>query len=150
MIDQLLRYDAIGWDFDGTLIEHPYSELLQDFIIAHPEKRHIIVTFRTHGYQRVMFRDMTRLYRDSPRPAAFTDILNISDKAWEQFTMYQQKRVLDQLDGPLNPWEEYYVEWKGMACHKAHVPVLVDDMTDLVMPGCIKYGIDYLHPDELG
>ncbi len=149
MIERLLPYDAIAWDFDGTLIEHPKSALMQAFIISQPQKQHFIVTFRTHGYQKQMFREMRDLYPDAPGPECFADVLNISDKAWEQFTKIETQRLMHKFAGPPTPWEEYYVEWKGLICERLKIPVLVDDRRAQVLPGCEKYAIAYLHPDEL-
>jgi hypothetical protein len=149
MIDVLRGFDAIGWDFDGTLLNHPKSNLMHAFIRAHPAKRHVIVTFRTHGYQNQMFRELRRAYPDAPGPDSFSDVKNISNKAWEEFERYASLRLVNLMDGPLRPWEEYYVEWKGMVCHQLRIPVLIDDLADHVLPGCEKYHIKYLHPDEL-
>lgn len=149
MIEQLSHVPAIGWDFDGTLIDHPNSSLIHEFILDHPDKHHYIVTFRTHGLQNTMFREMQKHYPDAPGEEAFAGTRNISDIAWEHFNHLNQLRVVNRLTGPLRPWEEYYVEWKGMICHQLNLPVLVDDLEALVLPGCEKYGIKYLHPDEL-
>jgi len=149
MIDRLLTYDAIGWDFDGTLIDHPKSSIMHEFILAHPTKQHFILTFRTHGMENSMFREMRVKYRDAPLPRCFSGTHNINARAWEKFLATQKERMLGLYHGPLTPWEEYYVEWKGMMCDKLHLPVLVDDMTAHVLPGCEKYGIAYVHPDEL-
>ena len=44
---------------------------------------------------------------------------------------------------------EPYLHWKGETCKMQGLSVLIDDMRDLVLPGCRRHGIDYLHPDEL-
>lgn len=150
MIDKLQRFPAIAWDFDGTLIDHPNSPLMHKFILSHPDKRHIILTFRTHGLQHSMFREMQqKYYPDAPGPDAFAGVHSIPDKAWERFFQTQQRRLMHQIDGPPNLWEEYYVEWKGMICQREHLPILIDDKAEHVLPGCEKYGILYLHPDDL-
>lgn len=149
MIEQLLRFPSIGWDFDGTLIDHPNSPLIHEFILAHPDMKHYIITFRTHGLQNTMFAEMQHKYPDAPGREAFDGTRNISDIAWERYSNIYQRRLVGRLDGPPLPWESYYIEWKGMTCHDLHVPVLVDDLENLVLPGCEKYGIKYLHPDEL-
>jgi hypothetical protein len=149
MIDQLLAYDSIAWDFDGTLHDHAKSALMQAFIKNHPQKQHYIVTFRTHGDQKRVFHQLRDRYHDAPGPEHFVDVLNISDKAWEQFDYVTEQRISNLVTGVLTLPETYYMEWKGMICHRLKIPVLVDDMRDLVLPGCLKYGIDYLHPDEL-
>jgi hypothetical protein len=75
--------------------------------------------------------------------------LNISDVAWEKFNNDTVRRETNQLTGPLTPSETYYVEWKGLTCHRLRLPVLVDDRRTQVLPGCEKYGVVYLHPDDL-
>jgi hypothetical protein len=149
MIGRLLTYEAIGWDFDGTLIGHPKSEMIHEFIRRQPTKKHIILTFRSHGYQRQMFREMRERYPDAPGADCFHDVFNISDRAWEQFNEMAQQRLAGQYDGPLTTAELYYVQWKGTVCHRLRVPILVDDRRDQVLPGCTLFGIEYLHPDEL-
>jgi hypothetical protein len=149
MIDQLLGYDAIGWDFDGTLVDHPKSPLMHEFINSQPNKQHVILTFRTHGMETTMFREMRQKYPTAPLPRQFTTIRNINARAWEKFIATQEGRLLGRYHGPLTPWEEYYIQWKGMECGRLGLPVLVDDMPEHVLPGCEKYGITYLHPDDL-
>ena len=148
-MDRLLTYAAIGWDFDGTLIDHHNSERIHAFIRQHVSKRHLILTFRSHGYQNRMFVEMRLRYPQAPHPECFADVINISDVAWENFDEADRQRRLHQLSGPLTQAETYYVEWKAMICHRLAIPVLIDDRRDQVLPGCKRYGIDYLHPDEL-
>jgi len=144
----LLAHPAIGWDFDGTLIDHPNSAWMHRFIHMHPEKEHVILTFRTHGYERSMFDEMQHLYPGAPSRTCFARVLNIENLAWEQV---KKTELLRQhgFRGPFTEWERYYMEWKGMTCHRLNIPVLVDDRHALVLPGCRKYSIEYIHPDEL-
>lgn len=145
----ILPYSAIGWDFDGTLIDNPRSPRMHQFILDHPEKRHVIVTFRSHGWQHSIFEEMQRKYPDAPGPDCFDSVHNIDDNAWEKFNSAEQRRLLGLLTGRLTPWEEYYVEWKGMTCHHLGLPALVDDDPKNVVPGCEKYGIVYVNPVTL-
>lgn len=147
--DRLLTYDAIGWDFDGTLIDHPKSGIIHEFIRRHPGKRHLILTFRTHGFQRQMFREMRDRYPDAPDAGCFHDVLNIANRAWVEFNAIAEQRLLQRYCGPLTKAERFYIEWKGMVCHRLRVPVLVDDRREQVLPGCTKYHIGYMHPDDL-
>lgn len=147
MIADLERFAGIAWDFDGTLIDHPKSPLMHTFICEHPEKQHVIVTFRTHGLERIMFHEMAAKYPNAPAKDQFDAVFNISDRAWAGFANAQAKR--QKLDGRLTPWEMYYVNWKGLVCSLRHLPVLVDDKTEDVLPGCEKYSIVFVHPDSL-
>lgn len=145
----ILPYPAIAWDFDGTLIDHPASLRMHQFILDHPEKRHVIVTFRTHGWQNTIFEELHRKYPDAPGRDSFDGVHNISDRAWEKFSVADERRTHGFLDGPLTLWEAYYVQWKGRTCHRLGLPVLVDDDTKNVVPGCDKFGIIYVNPVTL-
>lgn len=146
---QLERYKAIAWDFDGTLIEHPKSPLMHEYIIAHPEKTHAIITFRSHGWQRRVWDEMYDLYPDAPERDCFAGVYNVSDRAFERYDETKRLRALGRYRGPMTPWERYYIQWKGLVCKLRDLPVLVDDREDEVLPGCEKYGIHYVHPDDL-
>lgn len=148
MLDKLLSFDVIGWDFDGTLIDHPNAPAFHRFISEHPEKRHYIITFRTHGWQTRVFAELQK-YPSAPPRECFTQVFNIDDKAWEAFNRISLRRSLGIYDGPLTPWEDYYFQWKGLMCKTYRIPMLIDDMRDHVLPGCERYDIIYFHPDEL-
>jgi hypothetical protein len=144
--DLLKAHDAIGWDFDGTLIGHPASDLLHAFILAYPKKRHVIVTFRTHGMEKHVWRDLGR-YPFAPPARAFAGVLNISNAAWEDHEDALMRRGAGLLEGAATVEEALYREWKGMTCAQHGLTVLVDDMPELVEAGCRKHGVAYFHPD---
>lgn len=146
--DVLLAQPAIGWDFDGTLIDHPASEAMHAFILAHPEKRHVIVTFRTHGMERRIWRELAQ-YPGAPRSENFVGILNIEDEAWEAHNTHTIQRQIGRLSGPPTKEELYYVEWKGMVCHRHGLTALVDDNIPHTISGCEKHGIILIDPNDL-
>ena len=149
MIDQLDKFHRIAWDFDGTLIDHPKAPVMHKFIKEHSDKTHIIVTFRTHGWQKQVFTEMLTRYPEAPDKSYFDGVINISNRAWEGFTEMQRKRAAGRIHGPLSPWELYYVNWKGLVCKLKNLQVLIDDKSEHVLPGCEKYGIVFVHPDDL-
>ena len=65
MIKKLDRFNKIAWDFDGTLDGHPKSSLMHEYIIANPEKEHVIVTFRSGGWEKRIFLEMSKHYRNA-------------------------------------------------------------------------------------
>lgn len=138
------EHDVIGWDFDGTLIDHPKAQSMHDYILDHPEKTHIIVTFRSHGMERNIWRDLGRENHRAPGRAAFKDVINMSNKLFEEGYM-AQKAVAASI---VLPTKEY-LEWKGKVCHDLGITVLVDDMPAMVIPGCDRYGVLHLHPNDL-
>lgn len=137
-------HDAIAWDFDGTLFEHPLAVLMHEYIRDHPEKRHVIVTFRSGNMQ--------------GRPWI--------DYIWDELAEYEVALTKDHFDGILNMDEETFDEncaraggrimstdtykaWKGMICAANGLTVLVDDNEADTLPGCQAHGIAYVNPDEL-
>lgn len=143
----LEEHDAIGWDFDGTLYDHKASEAMHRFILEHPEKRHVIVTFRTHGIQHRVFEELAQ-YPKAPKPDAFDGVLNIEDVAWEKFSRNRHARSRGEIGPALTEEEIYYLDWKGATCAKHGLTVLVDDMVDRVRDGCEKNGVVYVNPDD--
>lgn len=143
----MLSDTSIGWDFDGTLIDHPAAERMHAFIKATPERRHIIITFRTHLLFRMIARDLS-VYPDAPPIDVFESIKGIEDRRWSAFERARTHRLAGMLKGPLTPDEIYYVEWKGDICKRLGLTVLVDDNIPHTQPGCVKFGIELVHPDE--
>lgn len=133
---------SIGWDFDCTLIDNPESELMHQYILAHPEKKHFIVTFRSHGLQNTIWEELgdTDIYPNAPNKSHFVQILNLPDEMYEQYRAFQEK-------GPQHyPIEYYlrYVEWKGRTCAFNGIDILVDDDVKHTKSGCALYGVKFL------
>lgn len=152
------RHDAIGWDFDGTLIRHTRSEAMHAYILANPHKKHVIVTFRTFGWQDRVWQHLAEIYPRAPARALFQGVVGIEQEKFfaveseddPRIALHRQHDALRTIDGKIYITEiEPYVHWKGEVCRQRGLSVLVDDMRDLVLPGCRKHGIDYIHPDEL-
>jgi hypothetical protein len=148
MIDNILSsYEQIGWDFDGTLVEHPASEIMQSYIRAAPQKRHYIVTFRTHGLLTDLPHDLAA-YRDAPPLNVFVKILSVDPDVWYAHATAEMQRRSGILKGPLTDAELLYREWKGLVCRQHGIPVMIDDNAEHVVPGCERYAVKYVHPDE--
>jgi len=143
----LRRHRAIGWDMDGTLIGHDAAPLLHDFIRSHPELRHVIVTFRSHGLETMLWRDLAA-YATAPAPACFEAVINMDDDIFASFQRWRRWRDAGRHAGPPAPVEERYLAWKGRLCAERGLTVLVDDMTEHVRPGCARHDVALLHPDD--
>lgn len=152
------RHDAIGWDFDGTLIRHARSDAMHAWIRANPHKKHVIVTFRTFGWQERIWEHLADAYPQAPARELFQDVIHIDQNLFVAVDSEQDPRIdlhrrhdaLRTIDGRIYITEiQPYLHWKGEACLKHGLSILVDDMRDLVLPGCTTHGIEYLHPDEL-
>lgn len=148
MFQDLDKFNSIGWDFDETLVGHANSYKIQEYIRENPKKKHYIITFRTHGYQYQVFDDLA-MYPHAPKPQAFVDVINIDDDLWEDYEHERVLRLHKVKFGPPSEVEIQYLTWKGYACKAHNIPVLVDDRKAEVILGCQKYGIVYMHPNDL-
>jgi hypothetical protein len=142
----LLPQHAIGWDFDGTLVDHPAAGLMHEFIKATPDRTHYIITFRTHGLITALPDDLAT-YPSAPPLDAFREVKSVPADRWVAFERSRLMRRSGVLKGPMTEDEIFYVEWKGKVCRDLGLAVLVDDNTEHTRPGCEKYGIDLIHPD---
>jgi FMN phosphatase YigB (HAD superfamily) len=151
------QHGAIGWDFDNTLIDHPNSPEMHRYIRAHPEKRHLIVTFRSFGWQDEVWSTLAAL-PGAPARECFSGLVNIDDARFvpavpEVGAHVEHARAHDAIriiGGELLITDvESYIEWKGLACRELGLTVLVDDKPEHVLRGCAKHGIVHVHPDEL-
>lgn len=141
-LKSLDAHTSIAWDFDRTLIDNPHASLFYNYIRQTPEKRHVIVTFRTHGMQNTMFEELEHSGDpDAPDASNFDMVLNIADEAWAAWNTAASKRKFGMLQGPLTKPETYYINWKGMTCKQHRLSILIDDDIGNTAPGCVKYGI---------
>jgi hypothetical protein len=152
-MQRLLKYDRIGLDFDGTLVDGPTSPLLQDFVRSHPEKKYYIITHRTHTEAIGMDHELEAvgLYTDQ-----FEQILPILNRMKELFDLDQAERRMARLPPieqcdlmDMGKAERQFILWKGYACRQLGVNVLVDDIPKLSQPGCTKYRVDLINSRTL-
>lgn len=148
MFMDLDGFNSIGWDLDETMIDHPNSGKIQNYIKEHPEKNHYIITFRTHEMVDYIFTDISR-YPQRLTRKNFKGVFHIEEDAWEKYERMKHLRFNNLKYGPITPEEIYYKTWKGKICKENNIPVLIDDRKDDVIMGCNKYGIEYFHPNDL-
>jgi len=135
----------IAWDFDGTLIGHPASPLIHQFIREHRGIRHVIVTFRSHGTESLVWSELAQ-HRSAPGRSCFDGILNVPDAMWEAVRTRRKRLGLARHLVPHSASELEYRRWKGWACNEHSITALVDDMPAMVARGCRRYGVALFHP----
>ncbi|MBD8546064.1 hypothetical protein [Sphingomonas sp. CFBP 8760] len=127
-MNYLAKFTRIGWDVDDTLIGSRHAHEIADYIRANPlGQQHHIVTFRSHGMQGRVFRDLEAYGLDRRH---FDSLTNCPDHVYE-------------AQG------EAYRGWKGSICAGIGIEVLVDDDTENVASGCAAHGVEHIHPDHL-
>lgn len=144
---KLALHMDIAWDFDGTLVGHPASPLLHRFIREHCGIRHVIITFRTHGTEGLVWSELAR-HRSAPPRACFDGILNVPDEMWERVRDRRERLGFARHLVPPSAAELQYRRWKGWACREHAITALVDDMTATVAAGCHQYGVALFHPKD--
>lgn len=142
----LRGHAAIGWDLDMTLVGHPASGALHDFIRATPHIRHVIVTFRPTSTHETVWADLAKL-PTAPAAHCFLAAETIDDELAASFQRLRRYRAQGLYAGPHSPSETLYFHWKGEVCARWGATVLVDDMIDHVRLGCAANSIQLLHPD---
>lgn len=139
---QLDCHDIIAWDMDGTLVNGPNAAFFRAYILAHPEKQHHIVTFRTGPAQQdfaVKFWHEECVYELHHHGVPHGTIRAVHSCPDDLYHAYAQSRSF------YNPEKtQAFMEWKGMKAAEFGATVLVDDMAALVVEGCTKYGIAYV------
>jgi hypothetical protein len=143
---ELEKFEQLGWDFDGTLIDSEASPLLWKFILDHPKIKHVIVTFRTDHMLTTLWRELAA--EGGPQKEAFSGLLSVPYRIWEDHAHIEYNRRRGLITGPVMPEEDLYWEWKGLTCSEHGLPVLIDDNFPHTKPGCDRYGIRLIHPDE--
>ncbi len=147
-------HDTIGWDMDMTLIKGPNSKFFRDYIIAHPEKTHRIITFRDkswasraydelEGYGLVGARTLISSIENCPEN--WHDYYMIATQpryAWERKQMLAQGEVTQEY---LDECVHNFLRFKGSRCKEVGCTVLVDDLPQWVMPGVNENGIAFVH-----
>jgi len=146
-ISRLATHLDIAWDFDGTLIGHPASALLHRFIQEHRAIRHVILTFRTHGAERLVWSELAQ-HRTAPDRTCFDGVLNIADEIWEEVRARRERLGFVRHLLPCSGTERRYKRWKGWACRRHGLTALVDDMPAAVAAGCRRHGVALFHPKD--
>lgn len=146
MEELLAPHQKCGWDFDGTLYDHPAAAEMHAYIMNHPEKQHYIVTFRSHGWGEQVFDDLASRHLEFPGPEHFDGVITCPDEIFERFWDAHQRQ---KLGLPIDMTDvQPYVEWKAKICKKHGITVLIDDNPLHVQPGCDRYGVLHVHPDD--
>ena len=139
-LERLSAHDNIAWDIDKTLINNPNQELFYEFIKNNPQKRHVIVTYRTGEMVKNIFNELTELTKDH-----FDDILGVPEELYydrkEAESLIQAGNVTPELLKDVST----YRTWKGAICKKHGLTILVDDDRENAENGCKLHGIEFFY-----
>lgn len=135
-MDDITQYRSIGWDFDFVIYQNPRSAQFWNYIERNErDQRHYIITFRTGRLFDRLWYDLGKA--ECPLlPLHFRGTFGVPVEHYNNL-------VLGLVGG------DEYCYWKAWQCRELEIEVLVDDATMEVWAGCSRYGIDYLHPDQI-
>ena len=147
-------HDNIGWDMDQTLIKGPNSEFFRDYIMAHPEKTHRIITFRDRSWASRAYGELEGYGLIGAR-TLISSIENCPEN-WHDFYMIatmphyavERKQYLDSgrvTQEFLDDCVHNFLRFKGSRCKEVGCTVLVDDLPNWVMPGVNENDIAFVH-----
>lgn len=125
-------HDSIAWDLDGTILDGRNAKFFRDYIVAHPEKKHHIVTFRDPAGALLGGLALGRL---GVGPEL---IMTINGCPLEVYGAWGTRRKLFDQEAV-----NLYLEWKGKKAAEHGCTVLVDDMPSQVVRGCNKHGVAF-------
>lgn len=137
-------HEIIAWDFDGTLVDGANSEFFRAYILAHPEKQHHIVTFRTGRSRRFH----GKLWKDD----AIHELLD-HGVALDTITAAHgiPENLFDTLPrgGLILPGScEESLYWKAAKAKEIGATVLVDDLVEWTEVGCRHHGIAFVDAND--
>lgn len=147
-------HDNIGWDMDKTLVKGPNSEFFREYIMAHPQKTHRIITFRDRDWASRAYDELEyHGLRDARR--LISSIENCPEQ-WHDYYMiatyphYAGRRDFLLATGQitqefLNECVHNFLRFKGSRCKEMGCTVLVDDLPEWVMHGVNDHAIDFVH-----
>lgn len=161
-LEELNKHQIIGLDMDETLIEGPCSYLLREWVKENFIKKELwIITFRTGPYVAQVWGDLApyRLGREqfaglkAIPPHLHSDYWLIKKGfAYKDSNPGKFERFLaaNKLTPELaQKKHDALLHWKGEACASVGATVLVDDLPDMVLPGCIANNIQFINAHRL-
>ena len=147
------RHQKIAWDMDGTLVDGPNARFFRDYIAAHPEKDHHVVTFRNRSWANDIWEELESWGFD-----AHAHIKSIENCPEEIHDCYMINWRMDgaenrrrHREGPHFTRAEFddlvrqFPLWKGLRAKEIGCTLLVDDMPSWVVAGCEEHGVEFFH-----
>jgi hypothetical protein len=143
ILKDLEKYQTLAWDFDDTLIGNSFSRKYLNYIIKHPDQKHIIVTYRSHGWQNEIINDLTNTYGrfGSTVFDRFAEIFGVPDEIYSAYDVERIKANKGLLYDESKI--DTYNDWKGVLCQQHNAP-LIDDNKNCI-PGCEMLNVDFYY-----
>lgn len=135
-------HQIIAWDMDGTLIDGPNAKFFRAYILAHPEKQHHIVTFRTgpalNSMEVAMWKDecVYELFHLGVPHGTIKQTHAMPDHLYHAWA--QRKTFIQETEVAA------FLDWKGKTAAEIGATVMIDDMPGMVKKGCRNHGVTFI------
>lgn len=142
------KHKKIALDIDHTLIGNSRAKIfLWDYISKNPySHEYYLVTFRFGVTKKTAFSDIEK--ESGLGKKYFKDIFFVPDSLVEEYEKLIKNKYI--MNEKIDYQKIMQLKlWKASICKMNKCFVLVDDLTEFVLPGCLAYGIEYYHPDDL-
>jgi hypothetical protein len=149
-LHRLYEHRAIALDFDGTLIDHPNSARLRDFVLSESDRRRFFIV--THRSARSAARLWRTLYHESfgqLGPRSFAGVAFLPLALYDAWCDCVCRRDRGELHGPPTRAERTFVQWKPRTARALGCTILVDDLAALHGPACRAIGMAFVSTNWL-
>lgn len=132
----LHKHEKIAWDMDGTLVDGLNSAFFRKYVTANKEKKHYIITFRDKKWADRIPSELAKSGLDTKN---FVSIHPCPSYLWLAYATRDRTPV----GHPSLQLAHDYLHWKGRTAKKLGCTVLIDDMVDQVIKGCIFHEVEF-------
>lgn len=152
-------HTVIAWDMDRTLIGGPKSLEWRQYLLGRRDAVHHVITFRT-GPSKIPGREHLQTWVDDvsdqleahgvPRDR-IAGVHGIPPHIFAAYGMDPRYRADDVHHPEVQKFLSEQLElreWKGKKAHELGATVLIDDMPDMVLLGCLRYGVRFVNSVE--
>jgi len=143
------KHENIALDIDHTLIGFSKAkEFIWEYLKNNKDKHNIhLITFRYNEYFENAFKDIKN--ESGLDESYFKSITGLPKKYIEEYEkIVKNNYVFNKQKNNIEIVNELK-EWKGKIAFRKNCRILIDDLSEYVVNGCIKYAITYYHPNEL-
>jgi len=153
-LSDLDYHQTIALDYDDTLLGNgKHCKRIRDYVRNHPDKAYYIITFRTKQDARGISKELGTYGFDLSLIRAIKCLdENTKELGSQALRIFNQKKTnpklfktytKDFMDEVQRDYDNL-TNYKGFAAKQYGCTILVDDMPELCLPGCLKHHIEFL------
>jgi hypothetical protein len=147
---QLYEHRTIALDFDNTLIGHPNSLVLQEFVLNEVDRRQFwIVTHRSAGAAGRLWRNLYHESFGRLSQRQFAGVAHLPLHIYDAWCAQMEAHAAGTAVHSSDRDERTFIEWKAATARNLGCTALVDDLVALHKEPCCALGILFVATDWL-